>query len=150
MPPNLSVRPTPVLLTDRFNFTVPNGAPGFWIPNPSRHDNQKYDLMIGWVIFSLVAFLWSMYGVYLTVMGNLRDQQQQEQLQIRRLSDPFNETETETNDEESRVGFNAGDIALELIPNTGLKTKALSPRHNKSVPHGLHRFPEFDDRRFRA
>jgi hypothetical protein len=145
MPPNPSARLTPVLLSDQLDFTIPSGAPNFWAPDPSRYKtkNEVYEERIGFVVFCLVAFFWLLFGIYLVVMGNLRDRKlkaQAELLEGLRISD-----------NELRLGFDSEGTTLEGSPGSaskvGLGTKTLSQR--KSSPRGLDRFREFDDRWFR-
>ena len=78
MPPNLSVRPTPILLSDKLNFTVQTALPNFWIPGAARRGpyDEVYADMIGLIIFCLVAGYLSLFGVYFVVMGYLKERRQ--------------------------------------------------------------------------
>ena len=128
MPPNLSVRPTPVLLSDKLNFTVSTGLPNSWIPDASGrgpHDKVYADL-IGLIVFCLVAFFWSMFGIYLVVMGNLEDRRLKAQAELL---------------EGLRLKGGSSDDEVQVA------TKVASPR--KSSPRGLDLIREYDDRWFR-
>lgn len=159
MPPNLSVPPTPVLLTDQFNLTVPTAAPHFWIPDASDKKADNYNEMIGWIVFGIVAFFLVLYGIYLVVIDNSRRQRLQPQSLplTNERTDQSGTAEAGSSDEQSRVGFDSQGTTLDGSPSSGSKvglgTPVLSPpvlnTPRKSVRHGLDRFPEFDDRWFR-
>ncbi|KAF3041968.1 hypothetical protein E8E12_009201 [Didymella heteroderae] len=150
VPPNLSARPTPVLLTDQFNITIPNGAPHLWIPNPSGHRIDAHHETISWVNFSLVVFVWALYSIHLVVVGNSRRQKAQANLRERRLSYPLDERFQRSRSMEAgcsaelRMGFDSEGTTIQGNPGIaskgGLGTEVVNPR--KSIRRGLDGFPE--------
>lgn len=163
MPANLSTRPTPVLLTDQFNLTGPNGKWYFHSLYSTAQDTRiRRDKTIGWVTFEMVVFFLILVGISHVVTTNearwrltvpLRRHKRPSKRLSFPIDDPFDLSrimEAGISDEELQIRFDSQGTTLRGSPSSGLKitmaAKAISSRNN--ICPGLDRFPEFDDRWF--
>ena len=172
MPPNLSTAPVPLLLTDQFGLTVPNGTNYFHSNNPKTLNTHRSDGLIGGICFRLVGLFVVMYHIYHMITFNrpqwrlrvLWRQYISPERPSRWLSVAFDGQYnlspilgvSDSDVSQVEVGlYGSQGTTLEGTPSSGSTITAAtagarSEEGAEGLDHGLEPFPDFDGSGFRG